>query len=64
MSKISNAEFRVIPNGPLRVSGIFVVKDENGNIIPTSNEIFLCRCGGSGLKPFCDGSHQKIGVRD
>jgi CDGSH-type Zn-finger protein len=58
------AEFKVIPNGPIRVRGNFVIKDSNGNVLPTSEEVYLCRCGGSKRPPFCDGTHHKIGVRD
>ncbi len=48
-------------NGPLRISGNFVVKDGDGNSFDLSGRetISLCRCGGSENKPFCDGTHNR-----
>lgn len=50
-------------NGPLRVSGDFVVRDGSGQGFDLSGRttISLCRCGHSENKPFCDGSHKRIG---
>ena len=49
-------------NGPYKVSGPVELLDPEGNAIPTQGSaIFLCRCGGSSNKPFCDGTHSKIG---
>ncbi|HEX4709282.1 CDGSH iron-sulfur domain-containing protein [Phenylobacterium sp.] len=53
------------PNGPIAVSGdLSELKliDSTGQSIDVSGEkkIFLCRCGGSTTKPFCDGTHSKI----
>lgn len=50
-----------MPNGPLMVYGNVTVKDINGNLTKKNNVTAFCRCGGSGNKPFCDGSHKKIG---
>jgi CDGSH-type Zn-finger protein len=51
------------PNGPYLVSGTIVLLDENGNPIDLEGreKFALCRCGGSVNKPFCDGTHSKIG---
>ena len=46
-------------NGPLLVHGTVSIKDQHGAIIKKKNAIALCRCGGSGNKPFCDGTHKK-----
>ncbi len=48
-------------NGSYQVSGDFVVKDAAGNTYPIEpgSDVWLCRCGHSGNKPFCDGSHAK-----
>ncbi|MFC2089672.1 CDGSH iron-sulfur domain-containing protein [Bacteroidota bacterium] len=56
-----NAQFKIIPNGPLEVSGTFEVFDSKGEIITRQSPVFLCRCGGSADKPFCDGSHKRNG---
>jgi CDGSH-type Zn-finger protein len=47
------------------VSGQVVVKDDDGNVIDLEGQdtIYLCRCGQSGNKPFCDGSHEQSGFR-
>ena len=49
------------PNGPLMVYGNVTVKDVAGNVTKKNNATAFCRCGGSSNKPFCDGTHKKIG---
>jgi len=50
-----------LPNGPLQVKGEVEVLDAQGNPIPSKGgDVFLCRCGHSGNKPFCDGSHKRV----
>ncbi len=51
-------------NGPYVVSGLDDLRDPNGKSIPTKLKVALCRCGGSSSKPFCDGTHAKIGFGD
>ena len=48
-------------NGPLRVEGPVRLLDVEGNAYDLTGKpgISLCRCGHSGNKPFCDGSHNK-----
>ena len=49
-------------DGPLIVRGDFRLTDQDGNEIdPGRDTIALCRCGKSGIKPFCDGSHKRSG---
>jgi CDGSH-type Zn-finger protein len=49
-------------DGPLIVRGEFRLVDQDGNDIdPGRDTIALCRCGKSGIKPFCDGSHKRSG---
>ncbi len=48
-------------DGPNGVSGGVVVKDEAGNVIKEAEKVYLCRCGFSANKPFCDGSHKREG---
>ena len=51
-------------DGPFLVMGPVVIEDAEGNEYPTEKEtIALCRCGASTKKPFCDGTHSKIGFR-
>ena len=51
---------KVIKSGPLMVEGKTKLKKANGDVIKESDKIFLCRCGASNNKPFCDGTHNKI----
>jgi CDGSH-type Zn-finger protein len=53
------------PNGPYAVEGDVEIYDTAGNKIDTSSRprISLCRCGASVSKPFCDGTHSKIGFQ-
>ncbi|WP_217640707.1 CDGSH iron-sulfur domain-containing protein [Blastococcus tunisiensis] len=49
-------------DGPLIVRGDFRLLDQDGNEIDPGREtIALCRCGKSGIKPFCDGTHKRSG---
>ena len=49
-------------DGPLIVRGDFRLVDQDGaEIDPGRRTIALCRCGKSGIKPFCDGSHKRAG---
>lgn len=52
-------------NGPYRIEtdGQFVVVKDGKEEVLTQKTIALCRCGGSENKPFCDGTHKKIGFR-
>lgn len=51
-------------NGPLMVYGTLEVKDGKGNVTTKHKVTAFCRCGASQNKPFCDGSHIRVGFRD
>lgn len=51
----------VSPNGPLLVYGNVTVKGTDGSETKRHKVTALCRCGASENKPFCDGTHKKIG---
>jgi 3-phenylpropionate/trans-cinnamate dioxygenase ferredoxin subunit len=53
---------KVRDNGPYLVEGEFTMTDAQGNPIDVKKAA-LCRCGGSTMKPFCDGTHSKIGFK-
>ena len=53
----------ITKNGPLIVNGAVQLKDSDGNIYPAQKRMALCRCGASTTKPFCDGTHSKIGFQ-
>jgi CDGSH-type Zn-finger protein/uncharacterized Fe-S cluster protein YjdI len=49
------------PNGPLLVQGNVETCSGTGRTITRTQKTALCRCGASENKPFCDGSHQRVG---
>ncbi len=60
---MSDVQITATPNGPLKVQGPIDLFDTDGSpvSVPEGKAIFLCRCGASTNKPFCDGTHSKIG---
>jgi len=48
-------------NGPYHVRGRFKIVLPRGQELETDDETWLCRCGASQTKPFCDGAHTQIG---
>jgi CDGSH-type Zn-finger protein/uncharacterized Fe-S cluster protein YjdI len=48
-------------NGPLHITGNFLVLNSKGDAVYQGTDGSFWRCGGSANKPFCDGSHEKIG---
>ena len=49
------------PNGPLKLNGAHEIVSGTGRTVERATESYLCRCGASKNKPFCDGSHRKVG---
>lgn len=62
---MADATIRIIPNGPYRLTGPARISDALGNdvVIEDGKSISLCRCGASVSKPFCDGTHSRIGFQ-
>jgi CDGSH-type Zn-finger protein len=61
---LHQVEIKVRENGPYKVTGPIRLIDAEGNEfeLPDDGEpVALCRCGGSTTKPFCDGTHSKVG---
>jgi uncharacterized Fe-S cluster protein YjdI len=57
----SQTTVQVSKGGPYLVKGKFVFVGTDGEEETKEGSIALCRCGGSNNKPFCDGTHRKIG---
>ncbi len=57
---MNDVTIRVRDNGNLKVEGPVTLLDGEGNeiAVPAGQAVFLCRCGHSNEKPFCDGSHR------
>ncbi|MBN8697186.1 MAG: (4Fe-4S)-binding protein [Bacteroidetes bacterium] len=53
----------VMENGPLLVYGNITVKKDGGEEVVKNKVTAFCRCGQSGNKPYCDGSHTKINFK-
>jgi len=50
-------------NGPLSVRGNLEITSGTGRVVARVMAAKLCRCGGSATKPFCDGTHARIGFK-
>jgi len=55
------ATIQVAKDGPYLVTNVLRLRDHLGNPIPETPQLALCRCGGSAIKPFCDGTHARTG---
>lgn len=64
MEKKDNARIEIIKNGPYTVKGLKEFENSKGEKFPVKRVMVLCRCGQSGKKPFCDGTHIKTGFKD
>lgn len=51
----------ILEDGPFIVKGLTSLKSSRGDKLETEKTAALCRCGSSSNKPFCDGTHKKIG---
>ncbi len=59
---MSEIKVNILANGPLVVSGPVVIVDPQQNEIKIAegDSAYLCRCGASKRKPFCDGEHHAV----
>ena len=55
----TQTKITALANGHLMVEGTISVTKVDGTNEVKENKSFLCRCGHSANKPFCDGSHKK-----
>ena len=60
----SEPEIFISKDGPLYVRGGLVFSDPRGAKSHSKDHNTLCRCGSSKTKPFCDGTHKKVGFTD
>ena len=58
-----NVKLVVLQNGPIMVEGLVDVT-YNGQTKASDKHVYLCRCGASKNKPYCDGSHKTVGFED
>lgn len=57
----AGAKINVKNDGPYVVSGECPLYDAQGIALPVHGTFALCRCGNSSRKPFCDGTHERVG---
>ncbi len=59
---MNHATVTATDNGPYANEGSARVIDADGNEYDVTGQktVFLCRCGGSVTKPFCDGTHETV----
>lgn len=57
---MATTKLTINSNGSVRVEGDFEIVDSKGNVYGLGGRtlVSICRCGRSGNKPFCDGSHK------
>lgn len=56
-------EIDPLPDGPLQFTGSVEILSGTGRTVMRTASARLCRCGASNTKPFCDGSHARVGFR-
>ena len=61
---MADVTVNIYDNGPYEISGPITLKDNDGNEFSVEGDQYLCRCDSSGTKPFCDGTHRKVGFED
>lgn len=62
MSAGERPDLIVCADGPLLVRGDHLVQDESGALHRTTRPVSaICRCGKSGIAPWCDGTHKLLG---
>jgi CDGSH-type Zn-finger protein len=60
---MADVKITATKNGPYKVEGAIDLLYENTNVGTNKPTVYLCRCGASSKKPFCDGTHSKIGFQ-
>lgn len=64
MEDKNKVEVTAFTNGPYMVKGKFKMLDAKGNELNVTDPTYLCRCGHSKNKPFCDGQHKSLGWKE
>jgi len=61
----TSGKLNLVPtaDGPLHLQGQITIRNAADEVIFEGIETWLCRCGGSANKPYCDGTHERIGFK-
>lgn len=58
---IVSAEVRLSKGGAIKITGSIILAKSDGTPIPVpEGDVYICACGRSKKKPFCDGSHKQV----
>ncbi len=60
---MADVKITALKNGPYKVEGAIDLFYDNTPVETNNPIVKLCRCGASSNKPFCDGTHSKIGFQ-
>jgi CDGSH-type Zn-finger protein len=61
---MSDVRIKTLKDGPYEIKGQVELVDAKRNVFQLKDAvIYLCRCGQSTTKPFCDGTHSKCGFK-
>lgn len=64
LETMAEVRIQTLKDGPYEVKGVVQLHDsKNAPFTLSEYPIYLCRCGHSANKPFCDGSHKRVGFR-
>ncbi|MBN1990906.1 MAG: CDGSH iron-sulfur domain-containing protein [Bacteroidales bacterium] len=56
-----SAEIKLVKGGPIKITGNIILTKSDGTPIPApAGDVYICACGRSKQKPFCDGSHKQV----
>ena len=58
---MSDVTITPLQDGPYEVSGEVSIVAPDGTGLRDTSKAYLCRCGQSANKPFCDGTHKRVG---
>ena len=61
MPVMSDVTITTLKDGPLEVAGEVEILASDGTLVKQTSRSYLCRCGHSAKKPFCDGAHKREG---
>ncbi len=62
---MTSIQLTALPDGPYRLKGDVSILDRDRRpFAERGSPVYLCRCGRSADKPFCDGSHARTGKED
>ena len=60
---MADVKITALKNGPYKVEGAIDLFYDSNPVATNNPVVKLCRCGASSNKPFCDGTHSKIGFQ-